>query len=408
LGYFEQPWNVFDEMIKLQAVSAAGLPAALMFAERFRARDLAETASGPAAASLVNPTALAARIPSDTAIIYYVRLEDRLLVWVLRSHRVVQQTLPTDALDTDITVYRTSLQDGRREEIDRTGVRLYDSLVRPLLPSLEGAATLAIIPDGILNEVPFAALKNHVTGKYLIEDYAIHMAPSATMFEKASERLHRTRLGDDATVLVFANPRVDPSDARGLPNLSRAEAEGRDLATIYQSASVLIGPHATKRAFLETAARHRIVHFAGHALANDQYPLLSRLMLARDRSDQSGSLFAHEILELKLDATGLVVLAGCRTGIGAIKKGEGVISLARPFLAVGVPSVIAALWDVDDATTRALFGAFYKTLRQGAEPVVALRVAQLQLLRERNETLHSPAAWAAFISLGGLRPNGGQ
>ena len=309
-----------------------------------------------------------------------------------------------------MTIDRASLQEGKRAGRDRPrgGSSGYDRLIRPLLPSLRGVTTLAVIPDGVLNGIPFAALKDRLTGRYLLEDHAIHVAPSATMFDTASARLRQTRLEDGTNVLVLANPLLDPDDAGSLPNLSSAEAEARDLAALYKKATVLARARATKSVFLETAARYRIVHFAGHALANEQYPLLSRLLLARDGPERSGSVFAHEILGMKLDATDLVVLAGCRTGTGALKKGEGVISLARPFLAVGVPSVVAALWDVDDAATRALFATFYKSLRQGAEPVVALRVAQLRLLRDTNVTFQSPAAWAAFISLGGLHPNGGQ
>jgi CHAT domain-containing protein len=343
-------------------------------------------------------------------VVFYVSLEDRLLTWIIRSHRVDinEQKVRSSDLETEIRSYRASLLTGEREGIDRGGVRLFDRLIRPLSPWLRGATTLTIMPDGLLHGVPFAGLKNQLTGHYLIEDHAINVAPSATTFDTASSRLRRSRLTEGASLLILANPRLDAADARTLPDLSQAEAEADDLTSIYTGATVLKGARATKRAFLATAARHRIVHFAGHALANEQYSLLSRLLLARDGPHEAGSLFAHEITQLKLDATDLVVLAACRTGAGPVKKGEGVISLARPFLAVGVPSVIATLWDVNDAASRALFATFYKSLRQGAEPAVALRDAQLRLLRDADESRRSPAAWAPFISLGGSQSNGGQ
>jgi CHAT domain-containing protein/tetratricopeptide (TPR) repeat protein len=410
LGYFDQPWNVFDEMIKLQATTRATRPAALMFAERFRARDLVETASGQRHGAVLNPASLAGRIPTATAVVYYVCLEDRLLVWVVRSHRldVFEQTLALDVLTREVREYRAALQNGDRGRIDRAGGRLYDRLMRPLRPAVEEGATLAIIPDGVLNDVPFAALKDTHTGRYLVEDHPVLVGPSATMLDRASARLRPDKLAADASVLVLANPRLDAADAPLLPDLSRAEAEARDLKALYPHATVLTGSGATRRAFVDNAGRHSIVHFAGHALANEQYSLLSRLLFARDGPAQSGSLFAHEILDLTFPATQLVVLAGCRTGTGEIRKGEGVISLARPFLAIGVPSVIATLWDVNDDASRELFATFYKSLRQGAEPAVALRDAQLRLLRDPDATLQSPVAWGAFISLGGLHSNGGQ
>lgn len=410
LGYFDQPWNVFDEMIRLQAATEETRPAALMFAERFRARDLVETASGHRRAAALNPASLAARIPPAAAVVYYVCLEDRLLVWVVRSQRVdvFEQRLSPGVLTGEVTEYRAALQSGDRGRLDRAGGRLYSRLVRPLLSALERGATLAIIPDGVLNEVPFAALNDTGTGRYLVEDHPVLVGPSATMFDRASARLRPSSLADGASILVLANPRLDSADTPPLPDLSRAEAEAQDLKALYPHATVLTGARATKRAFVDSAGRYRIVHFAGHALANDQYSLLSRLLFAPDGSGQSGSLYAHEILDHTFPATQLVVLAGCRTGTGEIRKGEGVISLARPFLAAGVPSVIATLWDVKDDASRALFGTFYQSLRQGAEPAVALRDAQLRLLRDPDAALQSPVAWGAFISLGGLHSNGGQ
>jgi CHAT domain-containing protein len=408
LGYFEQPWNLFEEMVKLQAASAANLPSAFRYAERFRARDLAELSSQSGRSAVVDPTSLADRLQPHTVVLYYVTLDDRLLLCVVRPGKVefVEQAVASSALEEEVRTYRASLERGDRVEIERGGVRLHDSLIRPALPLLTKGDVLVIIPDGILHALPFATLKNSQTGRYLLEDHPVQVAPSATMFDRASARLRRANTAG-GNVLVLANPKLADGEAMNLPDLARAEAEAYDIAALYQNATVLIGPRATKRAFLDHAGRYRIVHFAGHALANEQYALLSRLLLARDDPREAGSLFAHEILDLNLGTTDLVVLAACRTGGGAIKKGEGPLSLARPFLAAGVPSVVATLWDVRDDASRALFGAFYRNLRQGYEPVFALRDAQLRLLRDPDANLQSPAAWGPFHSVGGVHQNGG-
>ena len=408
LGYFEQPWNLFEEMVKLQAASAANLPSAFRYAERFRARDLAELSSQSGHSAVVDPTSLADRLQPHTVVLYYVTLDDRLLLCVLRRGKVefVEQAVASSALEEEVRNYRVSLERGDRVQIERGGVRLHERLIRPALRLLTKGDLLVIIPDGILHALPFATLKNSQTGRYLLEDHPVQVAPSATMFDRASTRLRRANTAG-GNVLVLANPKLADEEAMNLPDLSRAEAEAHDIAALYQDATVLIGPRATKRAFLDTAERYRIVHFAGHALANEQYALLSRLLLARDDPREAGSLFAHEILDLNLATTDLVVLAACRTGAGAIKKGEGPLSLARPFFAAGVPSVVATLWDVSDDASRTLFAAFYRNLRHGAEPVIALRDAQLRLLRDPDANLQSPAAWAPFISVGGVHPNGG-
>jgi CHAT domain-containing protein len=113
-------------------------------------------------------------------------------------------------------------------------------------------------------------------------------------------------------------------------------------------------------------------------------------------------LFAHEIAAQRLDRTRLVVLAACRTNTGRIRRGEGVFSLARPFLAAGVQTVVASLSDVDDRASHRLFVAFHRALRQGQTPADALRSAQLAALAETDPNLQHSANWATFTIIGGL------
>ena len=97
-----------------------------------------------------------------------------------------------------------------------------------------------------------------------------------------------------------------------------------------------------------------------------------------------------------------MVLAGCRTAAGAISSTEGALSLGRPFLAAGVPSVVASLWDIDDAVSRRFFVTFHRALRVLGEPLLALQQAQISLLRDGDPSYARPASWAAFVCMGGL------
>jgi CHAT domain-containing protein len=88
-----------------------------------------------------------------------------------------------------------------------------------------------------------------------------------------------------------------------------------------------------------------------------------------------------------------------------VSRVEGALSLGRPFLAAGVPDVVASLWDIDDAVSRRFFVAFHRALLAEGDPVVALRKAQLTLLRSDDASLAHPASWVAFICMGGLGPH---
>jgi CHAT domain-containing protein len=131
-------------------------------------------------------------------------------------------------------------------------------------------------------------------------------------------------------------------------------------------------------------------------------PLLSRLVFAPGRDGDPGILYAREIYRLRLEETRLVVLAACDTA-GPVPNSAGVASLARAFLAAGVPAVVASLWSVDDRATAKLFQSYYRTLRGGADPVTALRDAQLALLRSTGPE-RSPVVWGAFEVFGGSAP----
>jgi CHAT domain-containing protein len=106
-----------------------------------------------------------------------------------------------------------------------------------------------------------------------------------------------------------------------------------------------------------------------------------------------------DIAALPLAGTRVAVLSACATGAGAESRGEGVLSLVRPFLAAGVPHVVASLWSVRDDDTRPLMVALHRRLLAGEPPSAALRSAQLEALRSSGGRA---GTWAAFMTVGTL------
>jgi len=108
-------------------------------------------------------------------------------------------------------------------------------------------------------------------------------------------------------------------------------------------------------------ADYRFVHFATHGFVNAQQPELSGVVLSlidRAGREQDGFLSAADIFNLRLPAD-LVVLSGCRTGLGKDVRGEGLVGLTRAFMYAGAGHVVASLWNVDDAATAELMKRFY-------------------------------------------------
>lgn len=99
------------------------------------------------------------------------------------------------------------------------------------------------------------------------------------------------------------------------------------------------------------------------------------------------------------------VLSACETGIGELKKGEGIICLARAFAYAGAQSVVSTLWSVNDESTTHIMRAFYKDIRTGNTKSNALRNAKATYIQSRPEDLAAhPFYWSAYIAVGDMRP----
>jgi CHAT domain-containing protein len=266
---------------------------------------------------------------------------------------------------------------------------LFDALVRPVLDRLPSGATLIIVPDGPLALVPFGALRDRRSGRYLIEDHPVAVAPSATL--AASFLADPARPTAPRHVLVSA----DPAAGQGVARLRDAREEASAVAACYPSAELLVGPNVRKADVLERLPGVDLWHFGGHAVVNREVPSLSRLLLGKTLQD---SLFAQDVAGRHLDNLRVVVLATCEGAAGRVLRGEGVLNLARPFLAAGVKTVVAALWPVPDTSARPVFIMLHRALAEGLAPSAALQRAQVESIHTTNV-----AAWASLVSIGSPR-----
>jgi CHAT domain-containing protein len=412
-SFFDQAASLFDDMVGFQVDTRHDPRRALSFVERGRARQLLDALAERGNASLggqgharpLEPETLQRELPADVALVYYACFADRLLSWVVTrdSLRFVEHSLDEEDLRQRVASHEAAME-GRatlsaaREQAES----LFDHLIRPVEPLLHDRRVLVLIPDAILQSVAFGALLDRQTGRFLVEDHLVGVAPSGSIFVRSSVATAAAGRRRAWSLLAVANPQFDRSRWPGLPSLPGAEAEAAEIARLYEHATVLAGPKATRREFLSAARNGGVVHYAGHAV-QDSTVSAGRLLLApEDGGADSGVLSLHDLKGGSFSATRAVVLAACRTGSGDASRMEGALSLARPFLAVGVPSVVASLWDVDDTTSRKFFVAFHRALLAQGDPLTALNLAQRAFLSDRDPLLSHPATWAAFVAIGGI------
>ena len=410
LPFLDETDAVFDEMISLQA--GRGDPdLAFAYADRARTRVLPGTVSalwtgGPTERDDSLPfepqplpmDEIRRRLPAGTTLVQYSVLPNRILIWVLRRDEKPRFFVQRDSW-SNLELDAGRLRDFEAGTWEPAAEGLFDRLVRPWLAAVPTGERIVFVPDKVLHRVPFAALRNRATKRLLIEDHPLAITPSATLYVRALERQGRERKAGRSAGLVIGDPAVDHFLFPDLPSLRESADEARRVAAMTGS-RLLTGSAAVKSVFLSEAPQADWVHFSGHALIDPRNPLLSELVLTPEAQGDPGVLTAKEIYSLKLDRTRLVVLAACDTGDEYIPGSEGATSLARAFLAAGVPTVVASLWSVDDRATSVLFDAFHQSLATPDDAVDALRQAQLRMLRGEKQADRSPRAWAGFEVIG--------
>ena len=141
-----------------------------------------------------------------------------------------------------------------------------------------------------------------------------------------------------------------------------------------------------------------MLHFSTHAQANKETGNFSFIVFA-DGKGGYDSLFVKDIYLLPLQAE-MVVLNGCETFVGQWYDGEGVINLARSFLAAGANSVISSLWSINDDESSHVMETFYTSLSAGQARSAALRSAKLEQVASGGKLGAHPVYWAAFHAVG--------
>ena len=289
----------------------------------------------------------------------------------------------------------------------RSAASLYDLLLAPFDAALGARRLVCIIPDDVLWRVPFHLLRRR--GDSLVERAAIFYAPSLSTLQIKPQRSEPHR----GELIAFGNPALlrqthdrlrAMTRAATLGDLPDAESEVRTIASMFgeRRSSVYVRGAARESTFKREAPRYRILHLAAHGILDDHSPMYSAIVLAAAPEEpDDGLLEAREILGLHLDSD-LAVLAACDTARGHIGAGEGVIGVSWAFLVAGCPTTVVSQWQADSKATESLMIEFYRRLRAGESPALALRHAQLTL--RADPRYHDPLYWAPFIVVGaGMR-----
>jgi len=377
LGVFDASEDLFVEAIR-SALVRGDAARAFAYAEEARARALLDAMGRHAAPSAP---------PGSVALVEYVDLSSRLVIFVIDHNgiHVADGGTAPDRIAAQVARFRNAAVNGQLGRADLLSHSLYGSTIGPIAAFLPKQTKIVFVPSRSLLSLPFAALRNE-KGSYLIEDHAIVMAPSAAVFMRAASSTTSARAPENA--LLVAAP-----DVAGRERLDGAIGEVRAIAHLYPHPTSLIGGDATPSAFLQAAGNADVIQVSSHGDAADSGARSTALIL----SGGTGELTPKQVETMRLTHTSVVVLAACDTARGETRWTEGSLSMARAFLAAGVPSVVATLWQIPDSGAAGFFPLLHRYLSEGSTPADAVRNAQIEAIHRSNVPL---STWASVQVIG--------
>lgn len=296
---------------------------------------------------------------------------------------------------------------------------LYDLLLEPVARSLGAGDRLVIIPDGLLNRLPFALLKSG--DRYFVADHDISYSPSLRTLrylrERGAVRSRSSRAPEFDIIAIGASgegaagpksgARVYPFTDIPIEPLSGAAREAKDVASVFSRSLVLSGRSAGEGALKASRIDDTgILHIAAHAYIDNDDLMRSFIVLNPESGfgdtlanvSEDGILQWHEIAALKLNAA-LVTLSACRSAGGVLSYGEGMSGLTEAFLYAGGGCVLAAQLDIPDELAGAMMAEYYRGIKKGLGAAAALSSAQRAAIAQ-DGALGGPAVWGAFVAIG--------
>jgi CHAT domain-containing protein/tetratricopeptide (TPR) repeat protein len=386
------------------------------------------------------------QLKQEASLLSYFEGNSSVYCFVVNTDNTAFYRIGKDSMyDQHIDIVRSAINHKRDniKEFTHSAYALYHSLLAPAKSLIQGK-NLIVIPDGSLSYLPFGVfiksypddgMPTYYNLPYLIKDHQIAYAYSATLWQESKKsRQQKTDIQylafaptfnqqtlaerdlTDAGNVAFANERRET-----LANLKGTKEEVDAIASHFKG-QYYEGTTASEQLFKANASGYDIIHLATHAIADDMYPMNSRLLFSihtdtipapasgvsltdssATQHSEDGNLYAWELYNMKLNAQ-MTVLSACNTGFGKLQRGEGVMSLGRAFAYAGCPSIIMSMWPAQDKATAEIMVNFYQALSDGMSKDEALQNAKVNYLATTNELFAHPFYWAGFVVQGDPSP----
>jgi CHAT domain-containing protein len=326
---------------------------------------------------------------AGTAVLYPILLSDRVEMLISLPGEIHQVRLDTDGhrLGEEVLALRRLLEKRTTHQYLPHAKALHARLIGPVesLIAAAGVHTLVFIPDGPLRGLPLAAL--HDGKKFLVERYAIAVAPGLTLVEDAAgkEGQRGSTLSGGITESV-----------QDFPALPYVEPEMQAVQSYYGGKTLKDAQFLIPRFEQELRqASYSVVHIASHGQIESD-PRKSFLLAYDGRITMDHLEDYLKFSRLRAESVDLLTLSACRTAAGDDRAALGLAGMA---VKAGARSALATLWYVSDQASSMLVTEFYRVMSAGGiGKAAALRQAQRTVLADPR--YRHPSYWAPFLLIG--------
>lgn len=367
-------------------------------------------------------TELYRSLPPKTALIEYHLGEERGYLWVVERDSIRAFPVPKRAdveascapllkLFPDILGRKRSPEKQQRFEraLHLVSLALLGPLRKETLPS-----KLLIVPDGVLTQIPFAALEAPGNQRLGLTHELVQL-PSASYL--VAGRAPRDLAHFPSTILAVADPVYSANDARltihpasnthAEPGLARLPFV-KDIETIQVAVpagrrEILRGFDASVQAVEKLRlADYAVLHFSTHALIDDRIPELSRIALSMvDTSGRpvDGFLRPYQLSRFSLSGS-TVVLSACDTALGKQVLGEGLMGVTASLFSAGAGRLVLTVSEVDAESASEFWSAAYRQMFSGPRTGVERAVTMARRSLAGSARWSDPYYWAAYAVYG--------
>lgn len=329
----------------------------------------------------------------DTAILYPIILQQRLAVILQLKDKKIFTEVPVDqqTVEAALKQLRQDLSESpsRTPEVKETAQTIYNWLIREVDSELQhyGIKNLVFVLDGPLRNIPMAVL--HDGKQYLIEQYAIAVAPELELFTPRP-------LPKDLKVFTGGVGQPQQIDERTFPPIQLLTDELDKISDLYSSPPPLTDEQFQPKTLQEqlNTGEFSGIHIKTHGIfSSDPEETFIVAYEQLIRGQELGNLIQTASLrgETPID---LLVLSACSTATG---DKRAILGLAGIAVRAGARSTLSTLWEAQDTPNTQLMIRFYEELKQsGTTRAQALQKAQLALMKRYK----APHLWATYVLVG--------